>query len=851
MSQVRLFRVAAIFLFCMVILWLRLLQLQVFEHEHWVREAQRSRSSLRSVPFARGPILDAEGRYLAKDIRACDLVFEYRAFRRGHLAGQLFEALTLLGQAPGGLASCWSHASSLGAALLAVRPEHLASLPEGTEGDFLFYLRRLAGIPEERVAEIQTWSRDGEQSFGLAFPVALPSFQKRLAESKRNWQRLEAELPGLMEELETERRGLEWWVRQRALREAAGRAFGLTAWQVLDRLRDGGSDTQLMQRLAERWQLRSDGDTLLELRSRLTQAPKGEDWVRQHHFDALGALLRHVETTRPNDLVGARRRVVRDVHRNRVIRLRREIAPSLVDLLAREVNQWPGLHPQETMVRTLDPDSSPHLVGRLRSPSREEVLHYRELRGDYRRLSHLLDRTASEEGAFLELRDRLRQTELLPGERVAASGLEWRFRDILRGQRGWLEALRVDRGEVEELGFSPARDGLPVRLALQTDWMLAAEEAIRTGYRIARHRLRMEGRLDALEATRVPRCGFVLLDLRDGTVPVLATAPSYTEEERRWAYGTLASNRRFSPLRHRGLAGGATAEQTPYPGSTFKLVAAVEALAQDPQWWDRTLRCDGVWSFSGSAGRPLHCEGVHGDIAMLEAIRHSCNIYFYRLADTLGYESLYHRARSFGFGQPSGLELTSPLDEDGVFQLGGPNRLLEGGGNYLRPPEEIQGRVPAMHLAIGQAHITTSPLQLARFYGWLATGDLWTPRLVREIGGKSTTASREVPSLPSSLRLLLRRALVQVVEHPAGTAHDPDYPLFPWRVAGKTGTAQVGKDSRNRPLLKHAWFAGYFPHDEPRWAVSILCEGADLHGGELATLVLEDFLARVGPEFMP
>ena len=146
MSQQRLFRVAAIFLVCLAVLMLRLFQLQVLEHDDWLREARRSRSSLRSVPFARGSILDADGQVLAKDLRACDLVFEYRSFRRGHLAGQLFEALTLLGRAPGGLAACWNQAEAIGKTLFALRPADLQVLPKGTKGDFLFYMPNQANF---------------------------------------------------------------------------------------------------------------------------------------------------------------------------------------------------------------------------------------------------------------------------------------------------------------------------------------------------------------------------------------------------------------------------------------------------------------------------------------------------------------------------------------------------------------------------------------------------------------------------------------------------------------------------------------------------------------------------------
>ncbi|MDP6849322.1 MAG: penicillin-binding transpeptidase domain-containing protein [Planctomycetota bacterium] len=851
MRHARLLRLAIVFLSVLFLLIARLWQMQVVQHEDWLSEARSSRSHVRRLPYSRGRIVDAEGEVLARDRRSFQLSFEYRSFRRSHPAGQLFEVLGLLGGAEGGLDWCWENAENIGESLLDLHPSQLLGLNSGMRGDLLFYLRRLCQLEGPDVGEqLQEWAQEGELSFSAAFPQARKGFTRNIQETRFSWRTLEDKLPNLMQELESERRRLEWWVRQRGLREAAGRGFGLTAWQVYRELTGELEDSEeLLAKLRARWSLAEEKPVGLELGLLLTRGPALQKNERQVQFDSMGALLRKVEEEMPEDLQGARRKIVRDVHGNRIVRLRRDLEYELVDLLARHPSQYPGLFPIEESVRALDSDVAPHLVGRMRAPSREEVSRYEELRADYRRLARTLDRTAVEEASFIALRDQLRSTALRPDERTGASGIESFCSETLGGERGYLEYLEVGEETSDDLAFRPARNGKQVQLSLNARLFLAAEEAVRVGYRIARHELRQKGgKKESLLLLEEETAGFALMDLRDGGIPVLCTSPSYSTEDFQVRYASLAADRNRAPLRHRALAGGANGNQIPYPGSTFKLLAAVEALEQDSSWWDRELMCERVFFIPGSTS-VLHCEGYHGPTKMNRAIRQSCNIYFYRLGLELGYPALWKRAKELGFGKPTGLELTGKETKDGSWELSGLNAQLELGANSMLHPSKAKGKVPAMHFAIGQAHITASPLQMARFYGWLANGKLWRPHLLKNIGGQTINPEWASVPLSEENRLRLRTALSEVVNHSAGTAWHEDYSLSEWGVVGKTGTAQVGVRGGS-PLPKHAWFTGYFPEENPRWSFAIFCEGADLHGGEIATRILHSFLSEVGEELL-
>jgi penicillin-binding protein 2 len=310
-------------------------------------------------------------------------------------------------------------------------------------------------------------------------------------------------------------------------------------------------------------------------------------------------------------------------------------------------------------------------------------------------------------------------------------------------------------------------------------------------------------------------------------------------------------------FRHRALGGNAEGWQVPYPGSTFKPLIALLALERDAAAWDREIHCSNAWLPPGQQAservRPLKCLNHSArTLNMHEALKLSCNTYFYTLGYELGWQAIWKRARELGFGAPTGIEVVESerivLEEqdregdydDGVrFRPVGPNASLESGANFLGTRHSAFNGFTLPRFGIGQVSVHASPLQMARFYGWIATGELLTPRLVLESGGGAPALPEptQIRLDPGSQRQVMG-ALRAVTEDPTGTAYDDRYRLDLFRVAGKTGTAQPS----NRHAT-HAWFAGYFPWDEPRWAFAVLCENVQLHGGEIANIVVHQFLS--------
>jgi penicillin-binding protein 2 len=216
-----------------------------------------------------------------------------------------------------------------------------------------------------------------------------------------------------------------------------------------------------------------------------------------------------------------------------------------------------------------------------------------------------------------------------------------------------------------------------------------------------------------------------------------------------------------------------------------------------------------------------------------EAVIKSCNIFFYHLSRELDYDLMFRWAEMFGFGERTGF--LDPKLYDAVFAESG---VREDPG-YLKRHET--GTANLMRFCIGQGAIDdVTPLQIARMISGVATGHLPRPYMIMQIGDRPVPVPqrRKLPIAPETFAAV-RDAMRQVTL--TGTA-DPDpgreLDLTPYRIAGKTGTAQVAAGP------SHAWFAGYMPHERPALAFAVFVESCGLHGGEAAAPLLQRILEQ-------
>ncbi len=261
------------------------------------------------------------------------------------------------------------------------------------------------------------------------------------------------------------------------------------------------------------------------------------------------------------------------------------------------------------------------------------------------------------------------------------------------------------------------------------------------------------------------------------------------------------------------------------PGSIFKVITATAALSSNTITTQTNFECPGYTKYKNIIFK-CWSEYGHGSVTIEDAIPYSCNVFFFETAKTLGGDSLYAWAKKFGIGEKTGIDLPH-----------------EKGGNL---PKLIT-TASTMNVAIGQGALLTTPLQLLRVYAAIANGGtLVQPHiLLKTTNGQGETVrtfkSENIKKLPIQPTILsiLRMALLDVVAR--GTAKDKGLDIY--KVAGKTGTAETGRQKDN-----HAWFVGYAPHDNPRYCFVILVEHTPGHGGEIAAPIARELMSYLFPE---
>lgn len=324
----------------------------------------------------------------------------------------------------------------------------------------------------------------------------------------------------------------------------------------------------------------------------------------------------------------------------------------------------------------------------------------------------------------------------------------------------------------------------------------------------------------------------VLLDPAAGDILALVSHPSFdpnrlTRPVRR-ADAEEVFNRPDAPLLNRVLAG-----EYP-PGSPFKLVVALAGLDSGIANRGTVYDCPGVFTLGRSAFRCWRPEG-HGPLDLQEAIKNSCNVYFYHLGLELGIDRLEEMSLRLGLGEPSGIEIRG---ESGGL-VPGRSWKREQFGRTWYPGDTV-------NLSIGQGYLLVTPIQMAGLGAAIAgRGTLYRPRLVSAIVSPAGEVVREeAPELRRKIDLPpgaweeILAGMRRVVNEEGGTGRLAAHPSVP--IAGKTGTIQVGSPPE---YGTHAWFLALAPADRPRLVLVILLEDAE-SGGQSVAPVAGEFFRR-------
>jgi penicillin-binding protein 2 len=428
---------------------------------------------------------------------------------------------------------------------------------------------------------------------------------------------------------------------------------------------------------------------------------------------------------------------------------------------------------------------------------------------------------------------------LKSGDIVGQAGIEKVYNATLMGEDGAKRVVVNSVGrEIRTLEEQPPTEGKRLQLTVDYDIQKAIENAFQ-----------------AAEDADLSNAGAALaLDPNTGDVLGFMSRPAYDPnafasgiDRQTWAALNTDAQR---PLQNRAIQG-----RYP-PGSTFKMAIAAAALEEGIINPDFKVFCPGHANFYG---REFHCwmnnRGGHGSVDMRRAIKESCDVYFYTVANMLDIDKINKWATALGLGVLTGIDL--PNEAKGLV----PSREWK--------QERFHEKWYAgetVSVAIGQGAVAVTPASLAVYVAALANGGTRvTPHLLKAVDEGS--GWKPVPVAPPKATVgldpekldAIRDGMWQVVNEPHGTGvtaavagHD---------VMGKTGSAQVVSLDKHaavshlklRELRDHGWFVFAAPREKPTIAGVVFLEHG-IHGGNAARLahhILDTYFAKLEGRPLP
>jgi penicillin-binding protein 2 len=409
------------------------------------------------------------------------------------------------------------------------------------------------------------------------------------------------------------------------------------------------------------------------------------------------------------------------------------------------------------------------------------------------------------------------------GDVEGKSNIEKVLDEYLRGKPGIRHLRRNAKGVIEGvLREDPPKQGANVFLTLDARIQAITEEALRA----------------------VSRAAAVVVDPNNGNILAMASVPSFDPNTfipsiRAKDWQALQKDE-GDPLVNRAISA------LP-PGSTFKLITSLSGLRGSKNLANAKYNCGGGVSYGDHYFKCWVAEKhyTHGTLGLADAIKVSCDSYFYQYGNAAGIQSIDTVGKMLGIGEESGLQLSG----EQVGNLPGPEWM------QIHHPQERWSQAQTANVSIGQGYTLVSPLQLAIAYATIANGGTcYYPRLVDKLvnqDGSPVLDDRGKPIIsPPRIRAdlrrevtpehieLVRKGLWKVVNEDGGTGGRAR--LKEVVVAGKTGTAQA-TDRGHKDTI--AWFACFAPFENPKYVVAVMVQGGE-HGGSVAGPVAVRIMER-------
>lgn len=461
-------------------------------------------------------------------------------------------------------------------------------------------------------------------------------------------------------------------------------------------------------------------------------------------------------------------------------------------IAALEERGIPGIISGIKTSRVYHTEYAAHVLGYLGKMNEEEYEHYKEL-------GYPMD------------------------EDIGKDGLEKAFEEYLHGDDGVLKVTRSEdtRAIINTEIVKEAKQGENVYTTIDIGVQKATENAL-------------ENMINSLNENRtdgsiVKGGGVAVLDVKSGGAMALASYPTFDITSFFENYTELI-NDDTNPLFNRATRG------TYNPGSTFKMVTGFAGLCSGMISRYTPINDLGVYRKYESTGFAPRCwiysstGGGHGPLDIVDALRYSCNYFFYTIGDTLGADALATAARKFGFGESTGIEIG---DSEGVVATPEYKETVIGDSWYA---------ADNVLAAIGQGYNMFTPIQLANYAATIANGGVRNKVTLldsvksadysKTILEKTPEVAYEFSTVEKAYVEILQEGM-EAVSSVGGSAYNV-FGNYPVKVACKTGTVQSDNSANN------GVFICYAPADDPEIAVGIVVEQG--YAGATVMTIARDIL---------
>ena len=432
---------------------------------------------------------------------------------------------------------------------------------------------------------------------------------------------------------------------------------------------------------------------------------------------------------------------------------------------------------------------------------------------------------------------------------VGKDGVEYAFENYLHGQDGKVIETRTASGTIVSTVYTKEPvPGNHVYLTIDSVLQEQVERILNRGVNIMIENVQQEraeglarGDYDPDLKDEITGAAAVVVDVNTGEPLALASWPTYDVTTIIENYQELLETPN-APLFNRALMGAYA------PGSAFKPCTSIAALSKGIINTEYKVKCQGVFTKYSAEGYAPECwiwnstkeHLTHPEENVTDALRDSCNYFFYTIGNDLGVDDMGEYAHAFGLGVSTGIELVETIGN-----MSNRQNHMDYQGTEWRIGDTLQA-------AIGQSDSIFSPLQIAEYCATIANkGTRYSASILKYIRNydyseKLYEREPEVLSVVESADYnwaAVHEGMWKVLNDYINAANVEVWASCPWRVAGKTGTAQKGEGIRNDGI-----FICFAPYSKPEVAIAVVVErgGAGANTEFMARQIMDAYITIKG-----